>query len=404
MIPSPQGNAPSSPYGLPHSSLLLVNVAHRSPLSSDSPIPSKSSHTSFPLPSLKKPDERPDKIVHPLSVPPAVLSGSTLGPQSPRVPTKRKRDSEPRSVNNSQLREARERVEQKRAKIAARVPSGMAGSTSPTPATVTSLAELYAQMRRDSGVSRQQDASRSPTTTVSGNGRVLDRRPQNPLRGHSSASSPDPIAMSEDDQEIVVLKHTQPRHPQVRPRFEPVTRLGPPAHLNLKLLSKAKSKTSTPKSVSANGIDGLLDSIRKSRPSFAVVVPSPPKRPTHKPVRVEQDTPVSDATHARDRTPAGKAAPHHVEKLKEITNGKAPEPLAVHTTPPFPARPVQPAKTLEDLVSEYGLSRSRSGISLSKALTARDIDILLGAVPLSFDFSLSHHHPATSTMKKGNGG
>jgi len=293
-------------------------------------------------------------------------------------------------------------VEQKRAKIAARVPSAMAASGNAR-STVTSLADLYARMRRDSGASDRRHAASafkftpSPNVAVPPNGRVLHRQSQNNVPppgaprggGRSTASSPDPIAMSEDDQEIMMVKYIPPSSPQVRARLEPVTRIGPPGHPTP--LSKAKSRSSTPKNPTATGAEKLLDKPRKSRPNFAIVVPSPPKRPTP-----TKNDPRSDASQPKEPTRAGTP-----KRLKEITNDKAPEPLATHTPQPAPVRPTQSAESIPDSIPEYGPRRLRRG---AEDLTARDIDSLLGAVPVPFDFSLSRrHHLATRDDGEGDG-
>jgi hypothetical protein len=310
---------------------------------------------------------------------------------------KRKRESEHRITNGSQLREAQEKVEQKRAKLAARVPSAMApGNARSTPTTVTSLADLYAQMRRDSGASDRRHTAGAfkftphPNVAVPPNGRVLHRQSQNNAPapgaprggGRSTASSPDPIAMGEDDQEIVMVKHISPSSPQVRARLEPVTRIGPPSHSTL--LSKAKSRSSTPKNATGTGAEKLLDKSRKPRPNFAIVVPSPPKRPT----LAKRNDPRSDASQSKEPTPAGTPVPKYTERLKEITNGKAPEPLATHTPQPAPVRPTRSAESISDSIPD-GPRRLRRG---TEDLTPRDIDALLGAVPVPLDFSMSRRH------------
>ena len=345
-----------------------------------------------------------------MQAPPEPSSEPALGQRSPRVQSKRKRDSEPHFVNGSQLREAQERVEQKRAKIAARVPSAMApGNANATPAPVTSLADLYAKMRRDSDAPSQRDAASistpSPTTAAPWNGRILHRRPQNNASvrgvGRSAASSPDPIAMSEDDQEeIVMVKHVRPSSPQVRPRLEQAMRLGrAPPHLNLKSLSQAaKPMASTPKSSATDGVDKLLDKARKPRPSFAVVVPSPPKRPALKPASsVERNTPGPGrvTSQSKDSTRAGTPVPNHTEKLKEITNGKAPESPVTHVPSSAPVPLTRSVESIPESIPDYAPRRLRRGMGASEDLTARDIDALLGAVPIPFDFSLSHRHLRT---------
>jgi len=303
-------------------------------------------------------------------------------------------------VNTSQLREAQEKVEQKRAKVAARVPSAMApGSAGPTQATVTSLADLYAQMRRDSGPPGQQDASSvlpPSERTLSGNGRASFRRVQNAPRGLSSGSSPDPIALSGDDSEIVVLRHVPPSPVQVRDHFKPINRLGPPTRL--KRPSKVESWTAAPKSTTGNRIDKEVPNVApKPKHSFAVVIPSPPKRPTPKPAPLEQHLSVSDLSQSQDGTLAKTPSQKPIDKLKEITNNVL-EPVSDHTPPPALARPARPAETVSDSILEYGwYKRSRR-----EPLSAREIDILLGAVPVPFDFSLSRHHLGASEKGEGD--
>ena len=242
----------------------LVSSARNSSSStfSSSTIPSKSSHTSIFL--LSPPSSKPDENSLPTSAPPESMNGTSRRWSPHHASNKRKRDSESRSLNDLQLREAQEKVEQKRARIAARVPAIIAPNARPTSTPVTSLADLYAQMRRDSGASGQQPTSSvvPSTNAIPGNGRLLDSRAQN----------------------------------------------------------------------AGDGVPKL---------SFAVVVPTPPKHSTHKQTRVESKE----------------------DKVSE----------------PF----------------EYGMRRSHRGMGLSKDLTARDIDILLDAVPVPFDFSLARRHLAS---------
>ncbi|KAH9995198.1 hypothetical protein BJV74DRAFT_830415 [Russula compacta] len=397
MVPSPSNaNAPSSKVGLPSiqhhpsSSPFLVKSTNSSLSTSSVTIPTKSFHTSFIHSSSSfKQDENSNENALPPSKPPETRGNSALGRwSSSSIPNKRKRDSEPRSVNGSQLREAQEKVEQKRARIAARVPSGLTsgGNASPTTTPVTSLADLYARMRRDSDVSSRQDVPSvlpSSKTVTAGSRRGKDGRPRNTPHGHSSSTSPDPIAISEDDQEIVILKHTRPSSPQVRARFKPAARLAQPTHLDLKLLHKTKWKRAAPKgttaTATANGVDKPLDKSHKFKPRFAVVIPSPPKHPTPRPARVEQD-----------------ALERNLSKSKGPTLAEAPvpKPPAIHTPTPAPVRPSRSAETILDSVSEHGLRHSRRGMGPSRDFTIRDIDFLLGAVPVPFDFSLSHHRPA----------
>ena len=194
--------------------------------------------------------------------------------RSPRVSNKRKRDSELRSLNSLQLREAQEKVEQKCAKIAARVPAA-------TPTSVTSLADLYAQMRRDSlsGASGQQPTSSvvPSTNTVPGNNQILSRMAQNSPRGHSISSRDDD---NHDIQkiviEIVISKHI-PGPPRERASFESEAVLTLPTHSSQ---SSSKDKTSTPKSAATDGVHVF---------KYAVEVSSPPKRSTHNPTRVKRE-------------------------------------------------------------------------------------------------------------------
>ena len=389
---------------LPHCIWLATDYRTFLLTSSDFP---KSPYKSLLNPSITP---KPDKTSN-TTVPAPLAFSDSQGRPSPRVQSKRKRDSEPHVIaNGSQLREAQERVEQKRAKIAARVPSAMApGNANATPAPVTSLADLYARMRRDTDASSRRDdaaivSTPSPTTAGPRNGRILHRRPpQNDNNnappqgaGRSTASSPDPIAMSEDDQEIVVLKHVRPSSPsspQVRPRPESAAWLGrTPPHLNLKSLSQAaKPMMASPlKSTTTNGANKLLDkAARKAKPNFAVVISSPPKRP--KPASVERNTPGRNASQSKDSTPAGAPAPFHTEKLKEITNGKSPESPAPRIPSSTPVCPTRSVESIPESLPDHAPRRLRR----AEDLTARDIDVLLGAVPIPFDFSLSHRHQMT---------
>jgi hypothetical protein len=283
---------------------------------------------------------------------------------SPHVSNKRKRDPEFRSLNDSQLREAQEKVEQKRAKIAARVPAIAPANARPALTSVTSLADLYAQLRRDSGASGQQPTSSivPSTNTVPGNGRILDTKAQKAPCVHSTTSSPDPIAICEDDQEIVILKHI-PGSPRERASLKSEAVLAPPT-THSQSSSKDKSKTSRPKSVTTDGVPKL---------SFAVVVPSPPKRSTYKPTRVEREPPERDSSQLQDHDKS----------------------LATRTPTPALARPMRSLETIPDSSLEYGMRRSRRAMGLSEDLTERDLDILLDAVPVPFDFSLARRHLAS---------
>jgi hypothetical protein len=328
------------------------------------------------------------------SAPTELLGDPALERQLPSHPNKRKHDSETGDgLGSSDLQEAQEKVEQKRAKIAARVPSAMApGNPTPALAAVTSLADLYAQLRRDSNATRQQDPLnilplKTTPKIVSRNGR---HQPQStrPSRGHSSCSSPDPIAMSENDQEIVIVKHVRPSDPHhvrapnaIRP--EPSPRLGPPKRL--KPLSPLTQNDSTAKKM---GIGKLLEKSHKSKPRFAVVITSPPKRVTHEPERLGEYThprPDVRRSRSRDRAPARSPIAAHADTSGVITNGKAPKNLDLHThtssPPPAPATP-----TL--------------GLHGDSSLDSLDIDAF-GSIPLPFDFSLSHiPHPTRNIMSE----
>ena len=73
------------------------------------------------------------------------------------------------------------KVEQKRAKIAARIPAIAPEKARSKPAAVTSLVDLYAQMHHDSGASGQQPVlTVTPSSkTAPANGWILDSRAQN---------------------------------------------------------------------------------------------------------------------------------------------------------------------------------------------------------------------------------
>lgn len=338
------------PHILPLSmTVLSVNSAQNSSLSTPSSstiLPSKSSHASIFL----SPPSKPDENSHPTSAPPESMNGFSRR-WSPHAPKKRKRESEFRSsLNDLQLREAQEKVERKRAKIAARVPIAPPNAR-PASASVTALADLYAQMHRDSGASGQRRTSSvvPSAKTVPRNGRIPDAKAQSAARARST-SSPDPIAICEDDQEIVMLKHI-PGSPRGGASFKSEAVSAPPTHSQ----SSSKDKPRPKSSAATGGVPKL---------SFAVVVPSPPKRLTHKPPRVKREPPERDSPQSQDHTPA---ASDHVEKSKDST-------------------------------LEYGMRRSRRAMGLSEDLTARDLDVLLDAVPLPFDFSLARRHLASRGM------
>ena len=97
-------------------------------------------------------------------------------------------------------------------------------------------------MHRNSGASGQQPVSTvTPSSkTAPTNGQILDSQVQNALHDHSTTPSPDPIAMSEDDQEIVMLNHI-PHSPWERAGFKPDVPL--PSPICSQSLSKDTSKS-----------------------------------------------------------------------------------------------------------------------------------------------------------------
>jgi hypothetical protein len=99
-------------------------------------------------------------------------------------------------------------------------------------------------MRRNSGASGQQPTSGvapSPET-IFGNGRILDSRTPNLPHVHSSASSLDLIAISEDEKELVrVISQLIPSSPG-----SPQGHAKPEAHLSLLTYLKPFSKLKSP--------------------------------------------------------------------------------------------------------------------------------------------------------------
>src|SRR6266403_859882 len=220
----------------------------------------------------------------------------------------------------------------------------------------------------DSGASGQQPTS--IPKAVFGNERDLDSPTQNAQRSLSSASSLDPIAISEDEEELVKLMLI-------------------PSSPHLKPLSEVQSRTSTPKSL-ANATEGLDDC--KPNPSYSVAVPSPPRRSTHGLTHIERGIPEQDASlQSRDPARARGSSSKHVEKLEgDIMNGEVSDPV-----PPRPTRPTDSETTLLDHTRDGSLC----GMEPLEDVTERDIDILLDAVPVPFNFSLSRHH--LTSLKNG---
>jgi hypothetical protein len=140
-----------------------------------------------------------------------------------------------------------------------------------------SLLPVYVHMRRNGGASGQWPTS-GAAPSVFGNGRVLDSQTPNPPHGHSSAFQ-DPMAMSEDEEELVIsqLTPSSPGSPQGHASFESEAQPSPLTHL--KALSKVQSRrirTSTPEIIHADGADN-----RKPNATHITTVVFPrPMRPT----------------------------------------------------------------------------------------------------------------------------
>ena len=290
-------------------------------------------------------------------------------------------------------------VEQKRAKIAARVPSAMApGNHRPPLKKVTSLADLYAQLRRDSGATGQDDASNVPLTPKAS--QTANRAPPSSSPGHSS--SPDPIALTEDDQEVVLIKHIRPNPSQTQARPKPMSPLINLAHLSQSL--KLKASISTPPKANGvatlNGVSKSPDKPRKSMPDFAVVVNPPPRHATQKSKSREPDT--SRPRDASPPLPMPDAAP--VETLREKVVSKVPETIVLDTPSPTPPPRTRAAEELPDSLPEQGVRRSRRGITYlnGSSLTSEDIDALLDATPVPFDLTPSCAHLASSDGSSGD--
>jgi hypothetical protein len=317
--------------------------------------------------------------------------------QPARRANKRKRDSESDSRGSSQLREAQEKVEQKRAKIAARVPSAMApGNHKPTLKKVTSLADLYARLHRDSGASAQEDPSNVPLSPKAA--QIVNRPRRSSSPGRSPASSPDPIALTaHDDQEVILVKHIRASPSRPKP-MSPLINL---AHLSQSL--KLKTSTSAPKlnGVTPNGVSKSPDKPRKSMPDFAVVVNPPPKYVTPKKKSRELD-----ALRPRDASqppPTPETAP--VETPREKSSSKVPETIVLITpTPTPPATPpprMQADGSITSSPPDQGVRRSRRVIAYlnGSSLTSEDIDELLDATPVPFDLTPSCAHLSASDDK-----
>lgn len=310
--------------------------------------------------------------------------------QPARRSNKRKRDSESDSRGSSQLREAQEKVEQKRAKIAARVPSAMApGNHKPTLKKVTSLADLYARLHRDSGASGQEDASNVPLSPKAA--RIVNRPRRSSSPGRSPASSPDPIALTaEDDQEVILVKHIRASPSRPKP-MSPLINL---AHLSQSLRLKTSASAPRPDGTTPNGVSKSPDKPRKSMPDFAVVVNPPPKRATPKKKSRELDAPRPRDVSPPPPTPS--TAPLETPREKSVS--KVPETIVLDTpTPTPPSTPpprMQAAETLTESPPELGVRRSRRVITYlnGSSLTSEDIDALLDATPVPFDLTPSCAH------------
>ncbi len=183
-----------------------------------------------------------------------------------------------------------------------------------------------------------------------------------------------------------MLNHI-PHSLRERASFKPDVPLPSPIRSQSPSKDTSKSKASTPINTATDGVPKSVDRSRNPKPSFAVVITSPPQRSPYKRARAEREPHGRDSS--RDRTPA---TPNHVENSKEKINDKVSERVATHTPTPVPARSTRTAEAIPD----SGARRSRRGIGQSsEGLTARDIDKLLEAVPVPFDFSLSRHHLAS---------
>ena len=378
----------------PRSPLRSLRALHTNSLLVASPttIPSRSSRTSTSIPSPLKSDVKSNGIS--LTQPTSTKLLASEG-QSHGRPNKRKRDSEPYSESASQLREAQEKVEQKRAKIAARVPSAMSsGNRGPPLKKVTSLADLYAQLHRDSsGTSGQEDSSNVSFTpkTGPGNGKIVSHPPQGSPPGRSTESSPDPIALTEDDQEVVIVKHIRPSPSRAHVHSKPMSRL-----INLAQLSqsfKQKSSPSTPKSngVTVNGLTKSSEKSRKSMPDFAVVVDPPPRH-------AKKTSREPDASRPHDASSPGSAAAADALPVYTSRNNKVPETIILDTPTPTPPPPTRVAEAVTDSAPELGLRRSRRYLNGS-SLTSQDIDDLLDATPVPFDLTL----PRIYSVDNGGG-
>ena len=271
-------------------------------------------------------------------------------------------------------------VEQKRAKIAARIPSAMApGNHKPSLKRVTSLADLYAQLRRDSGASGQKNASNVPLTP-----KTDKRPPQN--SSPTRSSSPDPIALNEDDEEIVLVKHILPPSPsQAHARPKAISPLINLANLSQSLRLKASTSAPRPNGVTLNGVSQSPDKPRKAMPDFAVVVDPPPRLAMQK--SRERDAALSPPS-ALDAAP--------VKTPREKSASKVPETIIVDTPTPTPPPLMQAADT-PDSLPEEGPRRSRRAMGYlnGSSLTSEDIDALLDATPISFDLTPSCAHLTT---------
>jgi hypothetical protein len=152
---------------------------------------------------------------------------------------------------------------------------------------------------------------------------------------------------------------------------------------------EVQQRTSMPKSLAVADVDNC-----KPNPSRSVVVHSPPTSSTHELAHVEQDTPEQDASQPRALDPARVSFSKHVEELGDIMNNEFPEPFATYVPTPVPPRPTRPTETAPDSTADR-TECSRCCMKLPEELTAQDIDILLDAFPLPFNFSLSRCHTAS---------
>ena len=133
--------------------------------------------------------------------------------------------------------------------------------------------------------------------------------------------------------------------------------------------------------MSADDVDNC-----KPNPSCSIRIPSPPERSTNM------------LSRSRDLGPS-RVSSKYSERLEDITNGEVSEPLATHITNVVFPRPTRPTEAVPDSIPDG----PRCGTEPPEDLTAQDIDTLLDAVPVPFDFSLTRHHLASRENGENDG-